>query len=262
MYNKALFEKAGVTALPATWDEFKAVCAQLLAAGVTPMTVDNAYIPALFGYTLDRVAKAEAIATMVESGNFSDPSVLRAAQIWEEMIKLGYMSKKAATNVYPEGQASEIAAETVAMYLNGTWLPNEIKSINPNITWGSFAWPAIDATGDGAETHHFGAQCYGINKNTQYPNAAFAFIRFMTLGEYDQKLATESMGVPMANDATWPAELADAKAVFDNTTKRLPWAVGMESDLTTAPITEGFQLMVTGSMTAQQFADKLAALSK
>ncbi len=262
MYNKKLFDQAGVTALPKTWDEFKAVCAQLVAAGITPITVDNAYIAALFGYTLDRVVGAEKVAEMLANSDFTDPGILRTCQIWEEMIQLGYVSPKAATNVYPEGQASEIAAETVAMYLNGTWLPNEVKSINPDITWGSFAYPAIDAGGDGTEAHNIGAQCYAINKNTAYPNAAFAFIRFMTSGEYDQKLSSETMGIPMANDATWPAELAEAKAVFDGSSKRLVWAVGMESDLTNAPITEGFQLMVTGSMNAQQFADSLAAIGQ
>jgi raffinose/stachyose/melibiose transport system substrate-binding protein len=178
------------------------------------------------------------------------------------MVKEGYISPKAATNVYPEGQSSEFAPELVAMYLTGTWLPNEIKPLNPNIKWGSFAWPAIDPTGNGTEASNYGGQSYGISKNSQYPNAAFAFIRFMTLGEYDQKLATESLGVPMANNATWPAELADAKALFDITTVRLPWAAGMEDPAVGPTIAEGFQKLVTGAFTAQQYADSLAAMKK
>ena len=261
MYNKELFEKAGITGTPKNWDEFLDVCAKLKDAGITAMTVDNAYIQAQFGYTLCRIVGAEKCAQMVEDVDFSDPGVLRACQIWEDMIAKGYMSPQAATNVYPEGQNSEFALDKVAMILCGTWLPNELSSINDELAWGSFAWPAIDATGDGPEAHNIGAQSYGINKNTKYPNAAFAFVRWMTLGEWDQKLATDSMGVPMANDAVWPSQLADAKAIFDATTKPLTWAVGMEdnSDIGAA-IVDGFQKMVTGTFNAQQFADSLAAL--
>jgi raffinose/stachyose/melibiose transport system substrate-binding protein len=213
------------------------------------------------GYTFSRIIGADKSEQMVGNLDFSDPGVLRACEIWEDMVAKGYISPKAATNVYPEGQAGEFAPETVAMYLNGSWLPNELKELNPNIKWGAFSWPAIDPAGDGINASNYGGQSYGINKNTQYPKAAFAFIRWMTLGTYDQKLATESLGVPMANDAAWPADLADAKAVFDITTKQFGWAAGMENDSNVAAaLIEGFQKLVAGSFTARQYADSLAAL--
>lgn len=262
MYNKSSFSAAGITSTPNNWEEFLDACEKLKVSGITPMTVDNAYIYPLFGYTLSRIVGADRVADMVARVDFSDPGVLRACQIWEDMIARGYLSPRAATNVYPEGQNAEFAMETAAIYLNGTWLPNELNPINPDLAWGSFAWPAIDSGGDGTEAHNIGAQSYGINKSTQYPNAAFAFIRWMTIGKYDQKLANDSMGVPMANDAIWPDALADAKAIFDSTTKPLTWAVGMEDNSEiAASIYDGFTKMVTGTYNAQQFADQLAALA-
>ncbi len=262
-YNKDLFAQAGITASPKTWEEFLAVCAKLKEKGITAITVDDAYMAALFGYTLDRIVGMEKCNEMVKNRDFSDPAVLKAAQLWETMIKEGYMSSKAATNVYPAGQVDEFAKNTVAMYLNGTWLPNEIKAQAPDLNWGQFAWPAIEATGDGTETNNYGCQTFGINKSTKYPNAAFAFVRFMTVGEWDQKLADTSMGVPVANDATWPKQIAEAKSIIDSTTKRLNWAAGMEDDpeINTA-IKEAFAKMVSGTGTAQQFADAMKALKK
>lgn len=263
MYNKDLFDAAGVTTSPKTWEEFLDVCAKLKASGVTPITVDDAYMAALFGYTLDRLVGKDKTNAMVADLDFTDPAVLRAAELWEEMVKEGYISSKAATNIYPAGQVDEIAKGTVAMYLNGTWLPNEIKGNAPDLSWGSFAWPAIDAAGDGTEANNFGAQSFGINKDTKYPNAAFALVRWLTVGEWDQKLADESMGVPMANDAVWPEQLAEAKEVIDTTTTRLNWAVGMEDvPEVNAMIKEGFAKLVSGDYTAQQFADALAGLKK
>jgi multiple sugar transport system substrate-binding protein len=38
-YRKDLFDQAGITETPATWEEFKAVGEQLLAADITPVTI-------------------------------------------------------------------------------------------------------------------------------------------------------------------------------------------------------------------------------
>ena len=261
MYNKELFARAGIGATPENWTEFLSVCQSLKNAGITPMTVDNAYIPALFGYTLTRVVGVERAMEIFETADLSDPGVLRVCQIFGEMVDKEFMSPRAATNVYPEGQASEFAMETAAIYLNGTWLPNELKELNDALVWGSFAWPSIDEGGAGPEAHNLGAQCFGINKNTAYPNAAFAFIRWMTLGYWDQILASETMGVPMANDAVWPPQLADAKAIFDAVTYPFPWAAGAEDNPNiTAAIIDGFQRLVAGSINAQQYADSLASV--
>jgi len=262
MYNKDLFAEAGISRAPKNWDEFLAACKKLVDIDITPMTVDNAYIPALFGYTLTRVTGVERTMEIFATADLSDPGILRVCQIFEEMVEKGYMSPRAATNVYPEGQAGEFAMETAAIYLNGTWLPNELKELNDELAWGSFPWPSIDASGDGPEAHNIGAQCFGINKNTAYPNAAFAFIRWLTIGHWDQVLATNTMGVPMANDAVWPPQLADAKAIFDATTSAFPWAAGAEDNPNiSAVIIDGFQRMVAGSLDAQQYADSLAKIN-
>jgi raffinose/stachyose/melibiose transport system substrate-binding protein len=261
-YNKDLFTAAGVTTLPKTWDEFLAVCEQLKASGVTPMTVDNAYMGCYIGYTLNRLVGMEKTNEMVKNLDFTDPAVLKAAEIWKDMIDKGYLSQKAATNIYPAGQVEEFAPGTAAMYLNGTWLPNEIASMAPDLNFGQFAFPDCDpAAGDGIEANNYGAQSYGINKNTAYPDAAFAFVRWMTVGEWDQQLATRTVGVPMGNDSIWPPQNAEAKVIIDATTKRMNWANGMEDvPELNAAIMDGLAKMITGEFTAQQFADALAAL--
>ena len=48
-YNKAIFEEAGVAAVPTTWAELDAACQKIKDAGYTPITCDDAYILCLFG---------------------------------------------------------------------------------------------------------------------------------------------------------------------------------------------------------------------
>ena len=261
-YNKDLFEEAGIDSVPATWDEFLEVCQALLDAGITPMTVDNSYMPANFGMILVRIAGSERTLEIFDNGEFDDPAVLRAAEVLEELITRGFISPMAATNVFPEGQAGEFAMETVAMNLNGTWLPNELRELNPDINWGSFPWPAIDAGGSGTEANNASTQSLGINVNTDYPNAAFAFLRWLTLGYWDQYIADATWGVPVATAAVWPEQLADARIAFEGTTDVLTWAAGAENDPNvTAAIIEGFQRMVAGTIDAQEFVDSLIALN-
>ena len=259
MYNKELFEKAGIAAVPKTWAEFLDACAKLKAVGVAGITVDDAYMAALFGYTMDRLVGEKAALEMVRNNDFTGPQVHEFARIWENMAKNGYVSPKAASNIYPAGQVEEIATGRVAMYLNGTWLPNEIKGNAPAMKWGAFAWPAISPGGDGIEANNFGSQSFGINKNTKHPDEAFQFIVWLTTGEWDAVLAEESIGIPMGNDSEWPAALAEAKAVVDATSKRLPWAVGMEdSPDINAKIKENFAKLVMGDLNADQFAAAMA----
>lgn len=261
-YNKGAFEKAGITAVPTTWDEFMAACESLKTAGIIPLTVDDAYMAALFGYMMDRIAGAEATEG-VAAGDYTNPAILQTAEVLEDMIAKGYIDPRAAANVYPQGQ-SNIADESVAMYLNGSFLPNEIRNQTAeDFKWGAFALPNIAEGGDGAEANQYGAQCFAINKDTKYPNAAFALIQWLTSGEWDQKLADGSMGVPMDNEATWPVQLTDAKAILDSTTTRLNWAVGMENDANVhAAIKSNLAKMISGSATAADFAAEFAKIQK
>jgi raffinose/stachyose/melibiose transport system substrate-binding protein len=258
MYNKDLFEKAGITSLPKTGEDLINACGKLKAIGVTGITVDDAYMAAFFGYNMDRLVGADATLAMVKNNDFTGPQVLAFGQLMEMMVQNGYFSQKAASNIYPAGQVEEIATGRVAMYLNGTWLPNEIKGNAPNMRWGAFAWPSI-GSGDGVEANYFGAQSFGVNKNTKYPEEAFRFIVWLTTGEWDVALARESIGVPMGNDSSWPDALAEAKVVVDSTTKRLPWAVGMEdSPDINAKIKENFARLIMGDLNAEQFAAAMA----
>ena len=255
MYNKDLFNQAGIASLPKTWDDFLDVCAKLKASGVAGITVDDAYMACLFGYTIDRIVGLDAAKAMVDNNDFSGPQVLRFGQIWENMAKNGYVHPNAAANVWPSGQVNEFAQGRAAMYLNGTWLPNEIKGNAPNFNWGQFSFPAIDPAGDGIYANNYGSQCFGINKNTKYPEEAFKFLVWMTTGEWDTTLAQESLGIPMADNAQWPKQLAEAKAVVDATTKYLPWAVHFEDKAEiNAKIKENFGKLIKGDLNAQQFA--------
>ena len=172
------------------------------------MTMDDAYATCVIGYHLARLVGEDKVKEIVTEGEWDDPAVLQMAQDIEELASNGYYSEMVGSNVWPAGQNTELALGTAAMYLNGSWLPNEVKEMaGPDFHWGCFAYPALTDGANGIETNNFGAQVFGINKDTKLAKEAFDLITFLTKGEYDQKLADETVGIPAdITNTEWPAK--------------------------------------------------------
>ncbi|MBQ3559768.1 MAG: carbohydrate ABC transporter substrate-binding protein [Agathobacter sp.] len=272
-YNVKLFEQAGIKEVPKTWDEFLTVCEKLKAKGITPMTMDDAYATCVIGYHLGRYVGEAGVTKIVKEGLWDDPAVLQMAKDIEELASKGYFSKNVGTNVWPNGQNVELAGGQVAMYLNGSWLPNEVKATaGPDFKWGCFAYPALNAcetniegaTPTGTEANNFGAQVYAINKDSKMAKEAFELIEYITKGEYDAKLAEMSIGIPADTTNTeWPELVSCAKPVIEGSTTRFTWAVGVESNADMTPvIKENFIKLMAGTLDAEGFVKAMQEASK
>lgn len=261
MYNKDHFIDAGITETPKTWEEFLHVCEKLKEKGHTPLTTDDAYADALIGYHLSRIKGYEWVEELVADKSkamWDDEAVLQMAKDYEYLASQGYFSKNVDSNIWPAGQ-QEVASGDVTMYVNGSWLPNEVLgTTGPDFNWGQFSYPAVK---DGVETIgnlNFGSQCYAINKECEYPEEAFRLIAHITTGEWDEKLATSSMGMPSSNDAEWPIQLQEAKGVLENATQWNPYGCGISSNIDLTPtIISNFQKLMSGELTAERFIEEM-----
>lgn len=264
-YNKDLFDQAGITAVPTTWAEFLDTCQKLKDAGITPMTMDDAYATSLIGYHLGRLVGEEKVREIVTEGKWDDPAVAQMAKDFEDLASKGYFSELVGSNVWPAGQNSELAVGEAAMYLNGSWLPNEVKDIaGEEFNWGCFAYPAVDGGATGVEANNFGAQVLAINKDSKMSKEAFGLIMKITKGEFDKKLSDQSIGIPADSaNAEWPALVACAKPVMEASTDRFTWAVGVEANEDMTPIIkENFIKLIAGTCTADEFVKAMQDAAK
>lgn len=264
-YNVDIFEEAGITAPPATWDEFLDVCQKIKDAGYTPITNDNAYIASLFGYHMSRLIGEPATEEVVKNGDWDNEAVLKTAQAYEELASRGFFSETIESNQWPAGQNTELAMGTAAMYLNGSWLPNEVKDIaGEDFNWGCFSYPAVEGGVDGTEASNYGAQVFAINAKSTKAEQAFQLITYLTKGDADKLLSDMSVGIPAdSNNAEWPALLSNVKPVMESLTTRYPWAAGAEANADMTPIiVENFTKLCGGSLDAQGFVDALKAAGK
>ena len=259
-YNIEIFEAAGVTAVPTTWAEFLDTCQKIKDAGYTPITNDNAYISSMFGYHMSRLVGEPTTEEIVKNGEWDHEAVLKTAQAYEELASKGYFSETIESNQWPAGQNTELAMGTAAMYLNGSWLPNEVKDIaGEDFVWGCFSYPAVDGGTDGVDAANYGAQVLAINKDSQNAENAFKLICYITQGEFDKMLSELSIGIPAdSNNTEWPELIACVKPVMDSMTTRYPWAAGAEANADLTPIIkENFLKLCGGSIDAQGFVDAL-----
>ena len=245
-YNKTLFDKAGIEAVPTTWEELDAACAKLKEAGITPITADDAYMTSFIGMHLARYIGQDGVKSLVtgeevngESVKWDDPRVLAAAESFADFAEKGYFSKNIATNKYPAGQNQEFAPGEAAIVICGSWLPNEAKeSVADDLEWGYFNYPSVPDGTDDSTANNIANQVFAINKDSKMADEAFELITYITTGEFDKKMTEEALCIPTdkANSDAWPTELAGVKEGFDATTTYYDWAAGVESNNDLTPV--------------------------
>lgn len=249
-YSVKAFEKAGITENPTTWEEYIALCEKLLAAGYIPTTVDDAYYDWLFVEHIVKIVGVDKANEIFNNEEWDNPAVLQMAQDYKELVDKGYMSKYAGSNKFPAGQ-QEVALGEVAMYFNGSWLPNEvIVTTGSDFEWGAFPYPGIEG-GLGSHTEtNYGALYFAVTALSEQPNKAFDFITFLTAGEFDEKMALETNGIPVGKDAEWSPMLVNVKDAFAGIT-------GLQVSTITntgaiAKMKTQFGLLLGGDITAEE----------
>ena len=263
--NKNIFDEVGITEYPQTWEQFLDACEKIKAAGYIPITTDSNYATSWVGYYMSRLMGNDRVAEVVrDSAAFkSDPQVLEAAKAIEELAQLGYFDPNIASNVYPAAQQDMVIGEKVAMYINGTWLPNEVAATTADTyNWGAFAFPEVPNGVEGTEAGCYSTYAIAINKDCteEVTDMAFEFIVFLTSGEWDQAFCDQANAIPMGVNATWPSNLADAQAVLNSYTQRYPSQTALitNSDSKTI-IADACLKLMAGSITAEEFVNQAGA---
>jgi multiple sugar transport system substrate-binding protein/raffinose/stachyose/melibiose transport system substrate-binding protein len=149
-YNKKVMDKAGVTAFPKNWDEFKALCDKLKAAGIAPIALGSKNRwPAQFwfDYLLLRTAGPEYRAKlMAGTAAYTDAEVKKAMGLWKELTDAGYFVANANADDWTDA-SDKVAKGEAAMTLMGTWITGywNGNGLKPADDYDFFEFPTIDA---------------------------------------------------------------------------------------------------------------------
>lgn len=143
-YNTAAFEKAGIAAPPATWEELMADAEKLKAAGYTPFNAPTSggWMPFIWFSQLVLGNDPDAFVGLTDGTvPYDGPVVQKAFEIWGDMYSKGYF-----TDPREQDDTKFFVDGTAAMYLIGDWNSGAIaaKGMEPGVAFRSFLMPPID----------------------------------------------------------------------------------------------------------------------
>jgi raffinose/stachyose/melibiose transport system substrate-binding protein len=190
IYNKELFEKAGVTP-PATWDELVTVSKTLKEKGITPFgngTATSWQNETIVGALLaSQIGKAFEQDVLAGKADFTDPRFVGA------LTKLNDIKDYFAPNFSGVDYAASqqlFAAGRAAMFAGGSFEIANFLRQNPKLKLGLFASPAAKA-GDPRLVALYYDGGYAINAASKNREAALKFLRY---------LGTPEFGTAFSND--------------------------------------------------------------
>ena len=168
LYNKALFDKVGITQLPRTTNELGVVCDTLLEAGATPLThFRGEELSGYWTYLMDVwYAQYEGFDYFMnnfygctdENGNSPSQAVLakkdgryQILKAMEKFITPEYLQNGANSQNHISAQTSFLN-EDVGMMVNGSWVSNEMKNSGGTENFGVMKAPVISSITDHLNT--------------------------------------------------------------------------------------------------------------
>lgn len=264
MYNKAIFEEAGIKEEPKTWEELDAACAKVKEAGYVPLTFDDAYASWLPGMYLAREKGQEWVQELVNDKTgemWKDEAVVKMAKAYEDFAKKGYFDANVSGNKYPQGQ-QDIGTGKVAMYYNLTGLTTEVSSVTgPDFIWGGFSFPDVaDGQNKAGKEDPTGCTMLAVNKDTENADLAMEFVAYALNPENDAKMVEEAGTTPATVETAWPKSLESMKGIFESNEVHLNSGADITSNPDLAPsIQENFIKLASGQITADEFVNNMAA---
>jgi multiple sugar transport system substrate-binding protein len=186
VYNKGMFEKAGIQNPPTTIDEFLADCEKIHALGPETYcfadggTYAWAVNPWIWSFGGDVTDAAITKAT----GYLDGPDSKAAYEFLKTLVDKGYIHPGIlgggvdSWGAFGNGQ--------VAMLLEGPWFPPAFDQQFPDVKYGFALMPA----GKGGSVSVVGGEDIIMFQQSKYKEAAAEFIRYMLSEEVQLKWAT------------------------------------------------------------------------
>lgn len=147
-YNPATFEQVGAMP-PTTWDELIEVAEKFKAADIPAFALGSLKRwPGQFWFDMLLLRTAgNAYRNELMSGNasYTDPEVVRAYSMWNDLVQAGYFYPDA--NAYDWDEAANLVANGEAgMTLMGTWIGGYYEGLDmaPGDDFDYFSFPTVD----------------------------------------------------------------------------------------------------------------------
>lgn len=184
-YRKDLFEQAGITAEPTTYEELIAANDALVAAGIVPVSFGgtaNWHIMRLLDTLIETTCGAEIHDGLksLELNWAEEPCATEAFVELGRWNDAGYLGDS-FMSLTPQDASLLLYTGQAAMVLEGDWMVNSIASEGEDLeNYGMFVFPT------GTERLYFFAEMHYVTAGSASTDAAIRFLDFLSSDEIQQ----------------------------------------------------------------------------
>ena len=193
-YNKALFAKAGVKAVPRTWSQLFAACAKLKAAGITPMVygADEQGIQSSPYPWYDMSYLMAGVLTPAQwKGLYTGAIPWTSPKLVAQLTKWASLPKKGCTNKDVLTKTNILGAFTkgqAAMISDGSWDAPTYQTMGSNVA--PFVLPFSDR---GNNVVQYAGDGFSVMNYSQHQVEAVQFLKFMMTGPAQRIIAAAGL---------------------------------------------------------------------
>lgn len=260
-YNKDLFEKAGIKEPAKTWDEFFAQCDKLLAAGITPVSMDTAdsgwLTSLLLGAMIASNDEGETFMNTSLPKNYNTKEFIDAAGMIQKLFQ-NYTTQDAIGGKYENG-ASNFFMEQTAIIANGPWMISDFY--DANMVEEGFSDKIGTAMFPGDVMYNSGKIGFNIaSKSEEQLKASLDFVKFMTSADSQLKMLEMTGEIPAEINVTSDNIYPLVTEVIENSNKAARnindfqslWYANVVDEISIQ-----YPLLAQGQITPEEFATAL-----
>ncbi|NMH71682.1 carbohydrate ABC transporter substrate-binding protein [Bacillus sp. RO2] len=236
IYNKDLFEEAGITEPPTNITELKAAAEKLEAAGITPFSAGYAEWWVIGQHLLNIPFAQQDDPEAFIAGLYDGSEKIVGNKHFEDFkevldAEINFGNDNPLTTDY-NTQVTQFASGQTAMLQQGNWTENMIYEVDPDMNMGFLPIPINDDAS--ADSLPVGVpNNWAINKNSENIEEAKTFLNWMVSSETGKRYITEEFAFIPAFDNIEPAGLGDlGQSILEYSTaeKTVPWTWFMWPD--------------------------------
>lgn len=269
-YNTALFEKAGVE-VPATLDDFPAMCEDLRAAGITPVALDGQDqwpLERYMAYQPFRASGNDFVRDLKRAdASLADPVGRDAVEWIAALGEAGCFQEGFSSTGYADAQALFTSGKA-AVYNIGTWelanLATDALDAGVRDDVDYFTLPTVDGAAT-AENEYVSPSGIGMAVNSRtYDPLVRDFLEFALTRYPDLYAKTGAISPTTTAETTIPENatplyaraVAEADAVGD--VSAMPWDTQLDPT-SNSRLQQELTLLVQGDITADEFVTTMDA---
>lgn len=259
LYNKTLFEQAGIANPPATFSEFLADGAKLKAIGVAPFVSGfGSWGIGAFAqvYEWNIIGKDDLEKTYSGEMPYTSQPWIDYLSIYEQMAKSDVLGAGIVSYDFPAAESLFVNGQA-GMIFDGSWAIGVFNSQNPDFQdYGVFFPPAYD----GAKYPVYipggvGAMAFVVG-TSPHKEEAVKFLQWLTAKEQQAKYATSSFNLPANLEVAGQVPMTDNLTAFaskmSETIPTIPHSMKPEVETT---MIAGAQRILSGQDTPQHVAE-------